>query len=227
MRLVFGTRRCVALAVMSAGLAVGARVSWAQGSVSLMEPAAPLLPAKFGEWTRVDAAVGAKSAATPGSTPEAAPEPALLGVNPHVLGECGEIRSKAADYTRGGRTVHVEAVQFGDRTGAYSAFTLAERPGMRVGGDLVTYDAVGGNAVLFMRGKSVVLAEFQGAVTAQDVAGMRPLVEVLPKAFGNDGRGADSADADAGEGIGGGKFAVCAGAGGLCGREAECWRLRR
>jgi hypothetical protein len=177
----------LALAVMSAGLAVGAGVSWAQGSVSLMEPAAPLLPAKFGEWTRVDAAAGAQPGASAGSKSTEAPESALLGVNPHVLGECGEIRSKAADYTRGGRTVHVEAVQFGDRTGAYSAFTLAERPGMRVGGDLVTYDAVGGNAVLFMRGKSVVLAEFQGAVTAQDVAGLRPLVEVLPKAFGNTG----------------------------------------
>jgi hypothetical protein len=183
MRLVFGTRRCVALAVMLAGLAVGAGVSWAQGSVSLMEPAEPLLPAKFGEWTRVDAAAGANSAATAGSTSGAS----LLGVGPHVLGECGEIRSKAADYTRGGRTVHVEAVEFGDRTGAYSAFTLSERPGMRVGGDLVTYDAVGGNAVLFMRGKSVVLAEFPGAATAQDVAGLRPLVELMPKAFGNTG----------------------------------------
>ena len=50
----------MALAVMSAGLAVGAGVSWGQGSVSLMEPAAPLLPMKFGEWTRVDAAVGGR-----------------------------------------------------------------------------------------------------------------------------------------------------------------------
>jgi hypothetical protein len=175
------------LAVMSAGLLVGARGSWAQGSVSLMEPAAPLLPAKFGEWTRVDAAAGTKPDAPAGSTAGSDSEPALLGVNPHVLGECGLIRSKAADYTRGGRTVHIEAVQFGDRTGAYSAFTLAERPGMRVGGDLVTYDAVSGNAVLFMRGKSVVLAAFQGGATAQDVAGLRPLVEVLPKAFGTTG----------------------------------------
>ncbi len=194
MGLVFGTRRCVALAVMSAGLVVGARGSWAQGSVSLMEPAAPLLPEKFGEWTRVDAAggagpaaAGAKPGTATGSAAGSTSGDSLLGVNPHVLGECGEIRSKAADYTRGGRTVHVEAVQFADRTGAYSAFTLAERPGMRVGGDLVTYDAVGGNAVLFMRGKSVVFAEFAGATTVQDVAGLRPLVEVLPKAFGSTG----------------------------------------
>ena len=183
MGLVFGTRRCVALAAMSAGLAVSAGVGWAQGSVSLMEPAAPLLPAKFGEWTRVDAAADAKPAEGSGASSGAA----LLGVDPRALGECGQIRSKTADYTSGGRTIHVEAVQFGDRTGAYSAFTLVERPGMRVGGDLVTYDAVGGNAVLFMRGKSVVLADFGRPVTAQDVQTLRPLAEAMPKAFGNTG----------------------------------------
>lgn len=144
-----------------------------------MEPETPLLPPKFGEWTRVDAA--------PNTAPAGAQDAPLLGASPQALGECGELRSKAADYTRGGRTVHVEAVQFGDRTGAYSAFTLVERPGMKVGGDLVTYDAVGGNALLFMRGKSVALATFPAAVTAQDVAGLRPLVELLPKAFGNTG----------------------------------------
>ena len=181
MRLVLGTRRCVALAVMSAGLAVGASVSWGQGSVSLMEPAAPLLPVKFGEWTRVDAAAGAK--------PDAASSAALMGVDPRALGECGEIRSKAADYRRGGRTLQVEAVQFGDRTGAYSAFTLVERPGMRVGSELGVFDAyaVGGDTMLFMVGKSVVLAKFPGAVTLQDRAELRPLAEAMPKAFGNTG----------------------------------------
>ena len=185
MRLVLGTRRCLALAVMSAGLAVGAGVSWGQGSVSLMEPAAPLLPMKFGEWTRVDAAVGAAV----GAKPDAASGAALMGVDPRALGECGEIRSKAADYRRGGRTLHVEAAQFGDRTGAYSAFTLVERPGMRVGSELGVFDAyaVGGDAMVFMVGKSVVLAKFPGAVTLQDRAELRPLAEAMPKAFGNTG----------------------------------------
>src|ERR1700729_2847302 len=109
MRLGFGTRRWLVLTVMSAGLVVGARGSWAQGSVSLMEPTAPLLPAQFGGWTRADAATGAKpgtqAGATAGSGQEAASGTSLLGVNPHVLGECGEIRSKAADFARGGRTV--------------------------------------------------------------------------------------------------------------------------
>ena len=112
---------------MFGGLAVGSSVGWGQ-SVTLMEPEAPLLPATFGEWTRVDAAAGCGGGCGAGYS--------LLGVDAQALGECGERRSKAADYTRGGRTVHVEAIQFGDRTGAYSAFTLAERPGMRVGSEL-------------------------------------------------------------------------------------------
>ncbi len=163
---------------MSAGLLVGSRGSWAQGSVTLMEPAVPLLPAKFGQWTLVEPAAGAK--------PEAAEEASLLGVNPVALGECGKIRSKAGDYTAGGRRMHVDAVQFGDRTGAYSAFTLAERPGMRVGG-VLRYQAVGGRLALFMVGKSVVLARFPGVVTAQDVAGLQPLLDMMPKTFGNTG----------------------------------------
>ncbi len=179
----------MALAVMSAGLVVGARVSWAQGSVSLMEPAAPLLPAKFGEWTRVDAAVGTKPGANAGSITESVPGVVLLGVSTKALGECGQVRSRAAEYRRGGRSIHVEAVQFGDRTGAYSAFTLVERPGMRVGSELGTFDAdgVGGDTVVFTVGKSVVLAKFPGAVTAQDLAELRPLAEAMPKAFGNTG----------------------------------------
>jgi hypothetical protein len=184
MGLVLGTRRGVALAVMSAGLAVGSTVSLGQTSVALMEPSAPLLPAKFGEWTQT---------ATTGSTTSSAPGYSLLSVNSQALGECGELRSKVAEYTRGGRVVHVEAIQFGDRTGAYSAFTLAEQPGMRVGSELGTYDAdaVGRNAVLFMRGKSVVLASFAGqgagSVTAQDVASLEPLAAVMPKVFGGSG----------------------------------------
>jgi hypothetical protein len=60
---------------------------------------------------------------------------------------------------------------------------------MRVGSELGVFDAyaVGGDAMLFMVGKSVVLANFPGAVTAQDVAQLRPLAEAMPKAFGNTG----------------------------------------
>jgi len=179
MGLVLGTRRGVALAVMSVGLAVGSGVGFGQ-SVTLMEPEAPLLPAAFGEW---------KQTADSGAAKAATLSYSLLGLDAQAMGECGERRSKAADYTRGGRVVHVEAIQFGDRTGAYSAFTLAERPGMRVGSELGTYDAdaVGGNAVLFTVGKSLVMATFGGEVTEPDVVSLRPLAQAMPKVFGGAG----------------------------------------
>jgi hypothetical protein len=180
MGLLLGTRRRVALAVMSVGLAVGSGVGFGQ-SVTLTEPEGPLLPATFGEWKQTATGSDAVKVGTAGYS--------LLGVNPQAMGECGQRRSKAADYTRGGRVVHVEAIQFGDRTGAYSAFTLAERPGMRVGSELGTYDAdaVGGDAVLFTVGKSLVLASFPSEVTAQDMASLRPLAAAMPKVFGGAG----------------------------------------
>jgi hypothetical protein len=182
MSLGFGTRRGLALAVMAAGLGVGAAVS-AQTSVVLTEPSAPLLPEKFGEW---------KKAASNGETPSYS----LVTVNKEALEECGPQRSQVAEYTRGGQDVHVEAIQFGDRTGAYSAFTLVERPGMTVGKELGANDAVGvdwdsGGAVLFTVGSSVVLANFGAARTAgdlkADIAVLQPLVDRMPKAFGNKG----------------------------------------
>jgi hypothetical protein len=173
MGLGLGTRRGVALGLLATGLAVGSSVhSVAQTSLTLMEPGAPLLPAKFGDWTRT---------ATLGATPAYS----LEGVSKDALAECGQQRSKTAEYARGGRMVHVEAIQFGDRTGAYSAFTLVDRPGMRVGKELGIEDAVGDGAVLFVVGKSVVLANFGGGVTAADVAALKPLAEVMPKVFGN------------------------------------------
>lgn len=194
MGLGFGTRRRVALAVMLAGLGVGLAGSAAgQTSVTLTEPSMPLLPAKFGVWTRTE---------TVGATPVYA----LANLSPQALAECGEKRSKVAEYTHGGRLVHVEAIEFGDKTGAYSAFTLAERPGMTVGSELGVYDAVsstgsstgssagnGGGAELFLAGKAVVLVNFvgggaeAGGGTAADVRTLRPLAESMPKVFGNSG----------------------------------------
>jgi hypothetical protein len=178
MGLGFGTRRGVALVVMAAGLAVGAA---AQTSIAITEPSAPLLPAKFGEW---------KKAASVGETPSYS----LLTVNKDALAECGPQRSQVAEYTRGGRNVHIEAIQFGDRTGAYSAFTLVERPGMSGGKELGSSDAVGDGAVLFTAGSSVVLANFGGtaaegdiATVNADIASLRALAAVMPKVTGNKG----------------------------------------
>lgn len=175
MKLGFGKRRGVALMMMAAGLAVGAA---AQTSIAITEPSVPLLPAKFGEWTK---------AGSGGETPSYS----LVTVNKDALEECGPQRSQVVEYTRGGRNahrdVHIEAIQFGDRTGAYSAFTLVERPGMTVGTELGSSDAVGDGAVLFAVGSSVVLANFGGTATAGDIASLRALAEGIPKIAGNRG----------------------------------------
>lgn len=164
------------LALMAAGLALGVRVAGAQASVTLMEPSVPLLPEKFGEWKKT-AAVGE----TPGNS--------LVEGKKDVLAECGLLRSQVAEYTRGGRTVHIEAIELGDRTGAYSAFTLMARPGMTVGRELGANDAVGvgadgGGEVLFTVGSSVVLVK---GATGADVRMLKPLAEGLPKVTGSRG----------------------------------------
>jgi hypothetical protein len=144
----------------------------AQSSITLTEPGAPLLPPSFGSW-KMAANANAPAAAV-----------SLSSLNKAALEECGPERSQVGDYERGGRTLHIEAIQFADRTGAFSAFTLAERPGMQQGQELGADDAVGGNTVLFTVGTTVVLVS---GATAADVSALKPLAEVMPKAVGNKG----------------------------------------
>ena len=174
------TRRGVALAGMIAGLAVSAVViptgSAAGQSITLMEPSVPLLPEKFGEWKKV-----APGGGTLGNS--------LVEGNKDALAESGLLRSQVAEYARGGRTVRIEAVQFGDRTGATSAFTLMERPGMKVGKELGANDAVGaaadgGEVVLFTAGSTVVLVK---GATEKDLGALKPLAAGLPKVTGSRG----------------------------------------
>ncbi len=170
----FRTRRGVMLGLLAAGFV---SVGMAQSAVTLTEPSGPLLPQSFGEWRSTG-----QGGATPGYS--------LANTNKDALEECGPQRSAVMEYTRGGKTVHVEAVQFGDRTGAYSAYTLVERAGMRVGKELGSSDAVGDGAVLFTQGSTLVLANFvsgDGEVAAADVAALKPLAEVLPKVSGSKG----------------------------------------
>jgi hypothetical protein len=148
----------------------------AQKSIAVSVPETPLLPESFGEW----------KAAVP---PTVSYAYLLANVNKAALEEDGPVRSAVADYARGGRTIHVEAIQFGDRTGAVSAFTLAERPEMKPGRELGAAHAVGtvapgDSAVLFTAGSTVVLVS--GAST-EDVTSLKPLAEGLPKVTGNKG----------------------------------------
>ena len=161
---------CVVLAVGCGLSAVG------QGSVAITEPVT-LLPESFGAWK-------------PAASPPVVGLYSLANLSKEALEECGPQRSAVKDYSvddHGGPvTIHVEAIQFGDRSGAYSAFTLALRPGMKPGKDLGSMDAVGDGAVLFTAGSSVVLVT-GGSSNKFEVASLKPLVEMLPKVAGNKG----------------------------------------
>jgi hypothetical protein len=128
------------------------------------------LPASFGEWKQVQTAV------------PVVPDYSLANVSKAALEECGPQRSAVADYGRGGQKLHIEAIQFGDRSGAYSAFTLVAKPGMTPGRDLGAASTVGDGAVLFTQGSSVVLVN-----GTTDGAALKPLALILPKITGSKG----------------------------------------
>jgi len=161
-------KRYVVAGILAAALGESA----AAQSVAVKLPESPLLPQSFGEWKTV--------------TPNASASYTVLlaNVNKAALEEDNPQRSAVSDYTRAGKTVHVEAVQFDDKTGAYSAFTLAERPGMHVVKDLGDNAAAGSGAVLFAVGSSVVLVN---GADASDIASLKPLVDAMPKPQGNKG----------------------------------------
>lgn len=145
----------------------------AQTSVRLTEPPVQLLPQSFGVWKQSGTGAGVAEGSL-----------SLVNVNKQALEECGPQRSLVEQFSGGGRTMRVEAVEFGDRTGAYSAFTLVERPEMRPGSGLGEASAVGEGAVLFTQGDSLVLASPAGAA---DVAALRELAKGLPKVTGSQG----------------------------------------
>jgi len=171
-----GIRRSLGAAVLFASL-VGTGA--AQRSIAVSVPEAPLLPASFWEW---------KAAGNPIANP---PGLSLSAVSKAALEECGPVRSQVANYFRvdggHGTSIHVEAIQFGDRTGAFSAFTLVEQPGMKPGHELGAANAVGSGLVLFTAGSSIVLVNFGGEQTAADVTSLRSLADGLPKITGNKG----------------------------------------
>src|ERR1700759_700673 len=133
----------VGIAIVACALAASAAQNRAQG-VPLREPPVQLLPQSFGGWQQ-----GGNS--EPGAV-------SLTTVNKAALQECSPLRSQVNTYTRNGKTMRVEAVEFGDRTGAYGAFPLAVRPEMRVNKALGSWDAMGGGAVMFTIGDTLVLA---------------------------------------------------------------------
>jgi hypothetical protein len=128
-----------------------------------------LLPSSFGDW---------KTAASFGDVPEFS----LAKAKKAALQEANPQRSAVADYERGGKKIHVEAIQFNDRTGAYSAFTTVVRPGMKPGKDLGSAEATGDGVVLFQQGSSLVLVN-----GTTETSSLKPLAEGLPKVTGTKG----------------------------------------
>jgi hypothetical protein len=159
----------VAVGIVTCALALGA-VQIRGQAVTLTEPPVQLLPQSFGGWQQ-----GGNS--EPGTF-------SLTTVNKAALQECGPLRSQVNTYTRNGRTMRVEAVEFGDRTGAYSAFTLAVRPEMLVAKDVGSSNAVGDGAVMFTIGDTLVLAS---PATQTDLPPLKELAKVLPKVTGSRG----------------------------------------
>jgi len=164
-----GAGLIVGMGVVACALALGTVQARAQG-VTLTEPPVQLLPQSFGGWQ-----LGGDS--QPGAV-------SLTTVDKAALQECGPLRSVVNTYTRGGKTMRVEAVEFGDRTGAYSAFTLAVRPDMRVAHEVGSSNAVGDGVVLFTVGDTLVLAS---PANEADLPALKELVKVLPKVSGSRG----------------------------------------
>jgi len=159
----------IAIGVVACALATGAVQGRGQG-VTLTEPPVQLLPQSFGGWQQ-----GGNS--EPGTV-------SLTTVNKTALQECGPLRSQVNTYTRNGRTMRVEAVEFGDRTGAYSAFTLAVRPEMTTAKNVGSWDAVGNGVVMFTVGDTLVLAAPAGEA---DLPALKELAKMLPKVTGSRG----------------------------------------
>ena len=168
-------RRGIGCATLLVSLSAGtAAAEPAPGpATTLVEPPTPLLPASFGPWNAVGIAGTKSGDVTPHRTLEAAGAAALK--------ECGERRVITRDYQRGGRVLHVEAMEFSDATGAFSAFTLELRPGMRLGQDLGRASAVGSGEALFTSGDTIVLAS---PVDGTAVGDLRALEITLPKIGG-------------------------------------------
>ena len=158
--------------MVACALALAALHARAQG-VTLTEPPTQLLPPGFGGWQR--------SATAP---PAADNAPTLTTLSKQALEECTPLRSEVDGYTRAGRAMRVEAVEFGDRTGAYSAFTLAVRPEMKAAKAVGSSDAVGDGAVLFTIGDTLVLAS---PANGADLPALRDLAKALPKVTGSRG----------------------------------------
>ena len=142
----------------------------AQTSVSLHPDLLPT--AGFGDWK------------ASGSQPASA-EPAfsLVNANKAALEECNPQRSAVETYINAqGKTLHVEAVELKDASGALAAYSILNQPGMRALQGLGTVAAQGDGGVVFVSGADVAVAF---PATAADLPTLAALAAVMPKATGS------------------------------------------
>jgi hypothetical protein len=99
------------------------------------------------------------------------------------LQEYGFTRYESAKYTRDDGELTVKAMEFGDATGAFGAFTFYRRPTMSVA-DIGSGGAFDGTRVLFWNGTTLVDAKFQH-ITPMSAGELRDLITQLPNAVGN------------------------------------------
>lgn len=131
-----------------------------------------LLPSTYAGW--------AEHAGTRAGTSAAAVDAA----NADVLNEFGLKNFEEGAYRRGGDTVKVLALRFGDATGAYGAYTYYRQPGME-------YEAIANGAardarrVIFWSGATVVEATFEHPAADEERA-MKELAAKLPATIGSD-----------------------------------------
>ena len=137
--------------------------------------APPLLPAAFGNGWRI-----AHEARAP------LPEPAfsLAEANPAALEEDGPQRSAVVNFEGpGNRTMHVEATEFKDVSGATAAFSVLAGRGMHElkGVGAQAFEG-GGGGVLFRTGAAVAVAF---PASAADVSALGSLAAAMPIATGS------------------------------------------
>ena len=163
MQRVFGCLLCMVLAF-----------SWpACAAAKKSDAVLTLLPQTFSGWQMS----GAASSSSDPATADAG--------NAAVLQECGFSRFAAASYKRDDGTLQLRAMQFGDASGALSAFSFYRRPNMlaeQIGAG-AAYD---GKHILFWSGDIIVDATFS-RITAMSASELRGLVQTLPVPTGSNG----------------------------------------
>ncbi len=115
----------------------------------------------------------------------ALPEPAfsLVSANKAALEEARPQRSAVENYSGpGGKTLHVEAVEFRDASGALAAYSVLSQPGMHKVKGLGSMAETGDGGVVFVAGAVLAVAF---PATAADLPALQSLAEVMPKATGS------------------------------------------